>query len=259
MRQFTLIAMMFFLLGSGMAAIAEDQLYTTSSIKMVPARKAILTSADRSKLTKVIAGQNFTGAVQVPKDVVFIVIKRDSFTEHVDVQDGKYGTDRVQRTVNAAYVEIKGQPGNQGWVVEAYQDKGKTLYTYLRKPPSNLAASRQSSASAAADLASSPDLVVTVSRGDSRKQVAGKEIYSISVANKGGVEAKDNFTVEVRVNGKTVTSERVRGLKASGSHYFNAEISESSIRRNHTLEVIVDPDNSISEADENNNKYSRRL
>lgn len=260
MRQFTLVALMFFLLGSGMTAVAEDQLYTTSTTKMAPARKAILNSSLKENLNKVVVRRNFTGALLVPKDAVLNVIKRDTFTQRVDIKEaGKAGTKRIKRTINAAYVEVKGSPGTTGWVVESYQDEGGSKRTQLRKPPSNLASRRQSSAAASASMASNPDLVVTVSKGDRRKQVAGKEIYSISVANQGGAEAKGNFSVVVTVNGKTVKSERVRGLKSRDSHYFNAEISESAVRRGHTLEVVVDPENAITEANEENNKYSKSL
>ncbi len=90
-------------------------------------------------------------------------------------------------------------------------------------------------------------------------QVAGKEIFSVSVSNKGDTPVKASFTVTVEVDGKVVKTERVRGLAAVGSYYFNAEISESAVRKGATLVVKVDAQNAVQELNESDNVYTQKL
>lgn len=255
-----LVVSLFLMFGIG--AHAEELMVTSQTVTLVPAPKPKLNSDKKAKLSFTVSRRAFNGSVGLPRDTLVKVKSRASFTTREEVRKRNSPTPEIiKRNFQAAFVEVMDgdKQGTTGWVVVTVQDKGSRATTYLRRAPSNFTANKASQASQSRALDSAPDLVPTVSRGDSRKQMAGKEIFSISIANQGGVATRGVFHVTVTVNGKKIKTEKVRKLGAKRSHYFNVEVSESAIRKHHTLIVTVDKANTVDEADEGNNVKTMRL
>lgn len=201
-------------------------------------------------------GRAVNGTAFLDKDTLVKVVSQQTFEVRGTVSTTNNSSPKESYQV--AYVQVMSgeAKGQAGWVVMKGPNSGTTLVS----APKDFQASQATSATASANAQNSSDLTVSVSRGDSRMQVAGKEIFSVSVANVGGAPVKGSFSVSVEVDGKVIKTERVKGpIAAGGSHYFNVEVSESVIRRGGTLTVRVDSQNAIAESQKNNNSASVKL
>lgn len=251
MRNLSICLLFFFLVP--VAAQAQD-FVTTGQVTLLVDKGTSLNSDRKDKLALIDGGRAVNGCVFLPKDTLLKVVSRQQFEVRGTVSTTNNSTPK--KTFEVAYVNVVNgdQKGQAGWIVVS-TGRGQAI----APTPANYEAAQANKANAAASAGNSSDLVIGVSRGDSRMQVAGKEVFSISVANKGGIAAKGGFTVSVEVDGKVVKTERVRDLGAGESHYFNAEISESAVRKGATLVVKVDPQNTIKEGDETNNVFTQKL
>ena len=244
-----------YLLFLGFAPLQAQEMMTARQVTMIDDDKPSLNSDKKEKLSMSVSGRAFHGSIFLPPSTPVKVLSRQSYvkTETVGVTAGT-----IKRNFTAGLVEVlDGQyKGSKGWMVLEVQDPGKRKDSYLISPPS-ASKSPPSTASAAVDP-NAPDLQPGVFQ-NTRAAVAGKQIYGVSVVNKGGGEVKGFFEVTVKVGDKIVKTERVRDLRPGGAHSFTFEVSDTHVRNHAPVVITVDPSNTIKEGDESNNVRSATL
>jgi hypothetical protein len=238
-------------------------LVTTRSATLLEDSSTSLNSDRKKKLDGLVSRQTYPGSVPLVKETLLKVINRTPFVYRAIVV--KNSTEKqIKRNFQAAYVEVANGPhsGKKGWIVVSVQDPGSSTSTYAMTAPSNFQQKQAAQAAGGQRLANMPELSVSISKATrtGRFEVAGKQVYTVSVANAGGAPTPRNVTVTVKVGNTVVKTERIRdSLGPRGSHAFAVEISDSAVRRHEKLTVEVDTTNIVKEADETNNVYSTTL
>lgn len=236
-------------------AIAQE-MRTTRQVTVIDDDKPSLNSDRKEKLSMSVAGRAFTGAFFVPAGTKVRVVSSQTYVKQETVGPT---SKLLKRNFTAGVIEVlEGQhQGKKGWAVIDVQDEGRHKDVYISAESSGRQRTGTPTAAAPVDP-NAPDLVPGT-YGNTHANVAGKQIYGVSVVNQGGGEAKGAFDVTVTVGGRVVKTEKVRNLRPGGAHSFTFEVSDAHVRNRAAVEITVDPGNSIKEGDESNNVRKANL
>ena len=235
------------LLVLGLSPVLAQDMITTRNVTLIDDAKPSLTADKKDKLTMTITGRAFQGSVFLMPRTALKVISRQSYTTRESVG---VTAKQVNRNFNVGIVEVLDgdHKGTKGWVVFDVKDEGGRSDVYVAPGKAAVA----STSAAGADSSSSVDLVVSVGAG--HISPTGGRLYEIGVVNKGGITCKENFEVEVMINGKVVKTERLRGpLNPNQVASFTLPVGDSDLRKAVSIKATVDPKNAIKEANETNN------
>lgn len=253
MKHLALLLSLFFF---SLAPAVAQEMRTTRQVTVIDDDKPSLNSDRKEKLSMSVAGRAFTGAFFVPAGTKVKVISRQSYVKQETVGPT---SKQIKRNFTAGVIEVlEGQnQGKRGWAVIEVQDDGGPKDVYISADAAGRQRAGTPTAAAPVDP-SAPDLVPGT-YGNTHANVAGKQIYGVSVVNQGGGEAKGAFDVTVSVGGRVVKTEKVRNLRPGGAHSFTFEVSEAHVRNRAAVEITVDSGNSIKEGDETNNVRKANL
>ncbi len=245
------LCLLCFLLVLGLnPALAQDMI-TTRNVTMLDDAKSSLTSDKKEKMAMSISSRAFQGSLFLMPKTAVKIISRQSFTvrESIGVT-----AKQVNRNYNVGLIEVLDgeHKGTKGWAVLDVQEEGGRQDVYIAP---GKATSATTTAATTANLDSSVDLEVSVRVG--HISPTGGRLYEIGVINKGGVPCKENFEVEIAINGKVVKTERIRGpLNPNQVSSFTLPVGDTDLRKRVTIKATVDPKNVIKEANEGNNSAS---
>ena len=191
-----------------------------------------LNSVRKDTLSGALVGRAFPDVFNLPGQVAVRVYHQTQFVKNETISERGVPTPKtVKRTYKAAFVEVlSGQhQGKQGWVVVSYQDPGERVYSFLGPKSKSGSAQRSASSRATSAPEDSVDLVVDIYKG--KVSPTGGRLYSVGVVNKGGVEWKGQTTATIKIGGKLVRTERIRGpLRPNQAYNFTVPVHDRALR-----------------------------